>query len=66
MVKKTTTQLILVVIAEQKKIIALANNIASGSLDENEVSKEQLFKPLADIFNAFKRKRSLVIRSLKS
>jgi len=39
-----------------EKIIALANNIASGSLDENEVSKEQLFKPLADIFNAFKKK----------
>ena len=39
-----------------EKIITLASHIASGSLDENEVSNEKLFKPLADIFNAFKKK----------
>ena len=39
-----------------EKIITLASHIASGSLDENEVSKEKLSKPLADIFNAFKKK----------
>ena len=39
-----------------EKIITLASHIASGSLDENKVSKEKLFKPLADIFNAFKKK----------
>lgn len=37
-----------------EKIITLASHIASGSLDDNKVSKEKLFKPLTDIFNAFK------------
>ena len=39
------------------KIIALADRIASGVPEQRKVSSDQLFKPLADIFNVFKEEK---------